>query len=106
MGDPPSCRTARARGAVPTARQSGQSTSVNDPPVHAHRARSCRTGHPVRFAVIPSSTQFLLLTGLNQCAFTVSTGEFFNKIGQTRTFKDMRVMSALPPKATDRRTLN
>jgi hypothetical protein len=30
--------------------------------------------------VIPSSTQFLLLTGLNQCAFTVSTGEFFNRI--------------------------
>jgi hypothetical protein len=32
--------------------------------------------------VIPSSTQFLLLTGLNQCAFTVSTGEFFNRIGR------------------------
>jgi hypothetical protein len=30
--------------------------------------------------VIPSSTQFLLLTGLNQHAVTVSTGEFFNRI--------------------------
>jgi hypothetical protein len=35
--------------------------------------------------VIPSSTQFLLLTGLNQCAFTVSTGEFFNRIDPKRT---------------------
>jgi hypothetical protein len=36
--------------------------------------------------VIPSSTQFLLLTGLNQHAVTVSTGEFFNRIGQQATF--------------------
>jgi hypothetical protein len=32
-------------------------------------------GHPDRFAEIPSST-VLLFTGLNQRAFTVSTGEF------------------------------
>jgi uncharacterized protein YcbX len=28
---------------------------------YAHRSRSCRTAHPVRLAVVPSSTQFLPL---------------------------------------------
>src|SRR6202034_2094836 len=53
--------TAPARGAVPTGRQSGRSTSANDQPAHVHRARSCRTAHPIRLAVVPSSTQFLPL---------------------------------------------
>src|ERR1700733_9498611 len=61
MAVPACCRTARARGAVPTGRQSGRSTSANDQPAHVHRARSCRTAHPVRLAVVPSSTQFLPL---------------------------------------------
>src|ERR1700730_4663933 len=38
MAVPACCRTARARGAVPTGRQSGRSTSANDPPAHVHRA--------------------------------------------------------------------
>ena len=35
MAVPACCRTAR-RGAVPTGRQSGRSTSANDPPAHVH----------------------------------------------------------------------
>src|SRR6202035_3758416 len=61
MAVPACCRTARARGAVPTGRQSGRSTSANDPPAHVHRARRCITARPVRLAVVPSSTQFLPL---------------------------------------------
>src|SRR5579863_2520966 len=63
------CRTARVRGAVPIAQQSGRSTSANDRTVHVHRARSCRTAHPVRFVVIPSSTQFLFLNRTESAPF-------------------------------------
>ena len=38
----------RGHGAAPTDQQSDRPTSVNDPLVHAHRSRSCRTAHPVR----------------------------------------------------------
>src|ERR1700680_4861214 len=69
MAVPACCRTARARGAVPTGRQSGRSTSANDPPAHVHRARSCRTAHPVRLAVVPSSTQFLPLNRTESVSF-------------------------------------
>src|SRR5271166_4304724 len=69
MAVPACCRTARARGAVPTGRQNGRSTSANDPPAHVHRARSCRTAHPVRLAVVPSSTQFLPLNRTESVGF-------------------------------------
>src|ERR1700757_3624867 len=69
MAVPACCRTARARDAVPTGRQSGGSTSVNDPPAHVHRARSCRTAHPVRLAVVPSSTQLLPLNRTESVSF-------------------------------------
>src|SRR5580658_7274870 len=63
------CRTARVRGAVPIAQQSGRSTSANDRTVHVHLARSRRTAHPVRFVVIPSSTQFLFLNRTESAPF-------------------------------------
>jgi hypothetical protein len=46
--------------------------------------------------VIPSSTQFLLLTGLNQHAVTVSTGEFFNRIGHFQQIQLALRCSVIP----------
>ena len=83
-------RTARARGAVPTGRQSGRSTSANDPPAHVHRAE-LSTSTPVRLHALiiyvvpaPQRTQSFL------SAFTVSTSRVFQRIGQKLPKRDVR----------------